>query len=435
MQTPFPDLSDVQNLKIETLGRPQIDSPLCGQDRQFVNDANRVFVYSNSADLAECENCQIVPPGFEEAGPRATIFYEPAKVTAGIVTCGGLCPGLNDVIRAITLTLKEEYCVRKVLGFRYGYEGLSSDRRAEPMELAENEVADIQHEGGTILGTSRGPQDLDDMVDTLLKFKIDMLFVIGGDGTFAGAHQLSGRIVERGLKISVIGVPKTIDNDIFASERTFGYVTAVEEARKAIASAHEEAEAAWNGIGLVKVMGRDSGFIAVGATLANSDVNFCLIPEVPFELDGGDGLLIRLAKRLEHRHHAVIVAAEGAGQHLMISDEVMKDISGNVLHKDIGLFLKLRIKEYFKTKNVPVTLKYIDPSYMIRSRAANAADSAFCIFFGQRAVHAAMAGKTDMFIGYWNHHFTHVPFEMAVGRRKKIDPCGELWQTVLSITK
>lgn len=434
MEKSFPEFNDVQNLKIETLGDPQYDSPLGRRGRQFVDDTNRVFVYSNAADLAKCESCQIFPPAFEEAGPRKKNFYNPKDVVAGIVTCGGLCPGLNDVIRAVTLTLRNEYGVENVLGFRYGYQGLSSNRTKEPVRLTEVEVADIQHEGGTILGTSRGPQDLDDMVECLLEFKVNILFVVGGDGTFAGAHKLSERIVERGLKISVVGIPKTIDNDIYCSERTFGYLTAVEEARNAIASAHNEARAAWNGVGLVKLMGRDSGFIAVGATLANSDVNFCLIPEIPFTLDGEQGILALLHRRLEQRRHAVIVVAEGAGQDL-IGGEKHKDASGNFIHKDIGLFLKQSIKDYFLANNIPITVKYIDPSYIIRSCSANAADSAFCIFFAQRAVHAAMAGKTDMFIGYWNHHFIHVPFELAVGRRNKIDPCGELWQTVLSITE
>ncbi len=433
MDPNFPKLEDLKNLTIQTLGKPEHVSPLCGKSRQFVKEANRVYVFANSADIALCQTFEVAPPGFEEAGPREQLFFNPAEVVAGVVTCGGLCPGLNDVIRTISLTLQYEYGVQKVWGFRYGYEGLSSNRRKEPMELTPEKVADIQHQGGTILGSSRGPQDIDDMIDTLLKFKVNMLFVIGGDGTFMGAHLLAERAVARKLAISVVGIPKTIDNDIFCSERTFGFVTAVEEARKSIASAHEEAEAAWNGIGLVRLMGRDSGFITVGATLANSDVNFCLIREVPFTLEGKDGLFARLEKRLERRHHAVIVVAEGAGQELM-SGEDRQDLSGNLIHKDIGLFLKEKIGQHFRSKGIPLTIKYIDPSYTIRSRPANAADSAFCIFFGQRAVHAAMAGKTDMFVGYWNNHFTHVPFEMAVGRRKRIDPCGEMWQTVVSIT-
>jgi 6-phosphofructokinase 1 len=329
------------------------------------------------------------------------------------------------VIRTITLTLEWQYGVKKVLGFRYGYEGLSSNARKEPMEMTASVVDGIQHIGGTILGSSRGHQESKDMVDTLCKHDVSILFVIGGDGTFAGAHEIAEEAQRRDLKLSVIAIPKTIDNDIFCSETTFGFATAVEEGRKAIAAAHEEARAAWNGVGLVKLMGRDSGFIAAGASLANSDVNFCLIPEVPFELED---LLSRLEGRLTRKRHAVIVVAEGAGQDLIKKDTVIKDESGNIRHADIGLFLKDRIKKHFKEKDLPLTIKYIDPSYTIRSCPANARDSIFCLAFGQNAVHAGMAGKTDMFIGYWNHHYTHVPLTAAIGRRKKIDVHGWAWE-------
>jgi len=398
-----------------------------------VADDSRILVYSRAQEKPSWFSLGQQPPGFEEAGPREKLFFDPKEVTAGIVTCGGLCPGLNDVIRAVVLQLHWEYGVKKVLGFRYGYEGMSSRRREEPWLLTPEKVDDIQHKGGTILGTSRDLQDVDDMLDTLVKFGVNILVVVGGDGTFAGAHELALRAQERKLNIAVVGVPKTIDNDIYCVEKTFGFSTAVEEARTAIAAAHNEARAAWNGIGLVKLMGRDSGFIAMHATLANSDVNFCLIPEVPFTLDGVDGLLARLEKRLERRRHAVIVVSEGAGQELIQQARAGaggKDISG-----DIGLFLKQQIGDHFRQKNIPFTLKYIDPSYMIRSCADNAHDSIYCLVLGQNAVHAAMAGKTDMFVGYWNHHFTHVPFQMAVGRRKKVDPGSELWQSVLAVTE
>ncbi len=434
MQGKRPSQEEVRDLTISTLGPCEHDSPLSQRPRTFIEDTNRVYVYANSADMCACGNEPAALPAFEEAGPRRRIFFDPHKVVAGIVTCGGLCPGLNDVIRTITLTLHFEYQVREILGFRFGYEGMSSRRREEPMRMTPEIVEDIQHEGGSILGTSRGPQDIDDMIDTLTHFHVNMLFVIGGDGTFAGAHQLSERLRERGLKIAVVGVPKTIDNDIVCSENTFGYMTAVEEARRSVQTAHEEARAAWNGIGLVKLMGRDSGFIAVGATLANSDVNFCLIPEAPVAIDGEGGLLARLERRLERKRHAVIVVAEGVSANMMAGTQPGRDASGNVVFPDIGIFLKDRIRTHFASRRIPVTIKYIDPSYMIRSCPANAADSIFCIFFGQRAVHAAMAGKTDLFIGHWNHHFTHVPLQVAVGRRKKIDLEGNLWQTVVSIT-
>ncbi|MFP4473905.1 MAG: ATP-dependent 6-phosphofructokinase [Candidatus Omnitrophota bacterium] len=433
METQFPCLEDLQDLNVPALGRARFESPLIGEKRNFVPEDSRVLVYSNTRDVAECRCRDEVPPSFEEAGPREKLYFDPRDVTAGIVTCGGLCPGLNDVIRTIVLSLFWQYGVKKVLGFWYGYEGVSSHARKEPLVFTPDHVDDIQHHGGTLLGTSRGPQDSKDMVDTLEKHDVDMLFVIGGDGTFSGAHELVEEIQGRERNIAVVGVPKTIDNDIYCSEQTFGFNTAVGEARQAIASAHNEAISAWNGIGLVKLMGRDSGFIAVHAALANSDINFCLIPEVDFELEGENGLLARLERRLERRRHAVIVTAEGAGQHLMEGEE-RTDPSGNRILKDIGFFLQQKIKDHFRGKETPITLKYIDPSYMIRSCAANAQDSTFCIMLGQKAVHAAMAGKTDIFVGYWNHHFVHVPFKVSAGKRKKIDPCGEYWQTVLSIT-
>ncbi|MBF0479817.1 MAG: ATP-dependent 6-phosphofructokinase [Candidatus Omnitrophica bacterium] len=436
MEIKPPSIEDIQNLSIRTLGAAHIPSPLSQRTVQFVSDENKILVYTHSLDLKKIREQNMEPPEFELAGPRDKLFFDPANLTCGIVTCGGLCPGLNDVIRTITLGLYWQYGVKKVLGFRFGYEGLSSLAKKEPLLMTPDNVDQIQHAGGSILGTSRGPQNLEDMVDVLVKNDISILFVVGGDGTFKGAHQIAELINNRRLKISIISVPKTIDNDIFCSERTFGFYTAVEEARKSIVAAHNEAKAVWNGIGLVKLMGRDSGFIATHATLANSDVNFCFIPEEPLFLDGETGILSRLEKRLARRQHAVIVVAEGAGQNLMADNNpVLKDASGNIIFHDIGLYLKEKISGFFKQKNIPVTIKYIDPSYMIRSCPSIAPDSTFCIMLGQNAVHAGMAGKTDMFVGYWNDHFTHVPLTMAVGKRKKVDLTGEIWQTVKLMTE
>ena len=430
MQENVPSSKDIKNLAIESLGKAAIPSPLGFNKEFYVSDEQRVLVNAEVQSVNECLNNNQTPLSFEIAGPRQKIFFHPQDITCGIVTCGGICPGLNDVIRTITLTLKWQYGVKKVLGFRFGYEGLSSHAKKEPLELTDEIVDGIQHGGGTILGSSRGPHEPADMVNTLLKYQVGILFVIGGDGTFRGAHEISEEAQKRGIALSVIAIPKTIDNDIYCSETTFGFATAVEEARSAIAAAHEEARSAWNGVGLVKLMGRDSGFIAVGASLGTSDVNFCLIPEVPFALEGGDGLLALLEKRLIQKRHAVIVVAEGAGQDLIHNETARKDASGNILHDDIGLFLKNTIKNHFKNKNLPITVKFIDPSYTIRSCPANAQDSIYCLQFGQNAVHAGMAGKTDMFIGFWNHHFTHVPLNEAIGRRKKINPDGGPWQMI-----
>ena len=364
------------------------------------------------------------------AGPRKNIYFDPSKLKAGIVTCGGLCPGLNDVIRAIVLGLYHHYGVKTVFGFPFGYEGLTHRHGHTPLELTPEMVEDIHMKGGTILGSSRGPQDVSEMVDTLERMNVGILFTIGGDGTLTGAQATSEEIGRRGLKISVIGIPKTIDNDISFVDVSFGFETAVSESRTAILSAHTEAIGAKNGIGLVKLMGRESGFIAAYAALANNDVNFCLVPEIPFTLEG---FLGALKTRLENRRHAVILAAEGAGQSLM-AETGQKDASGNIRFEDIGLFLKDRIKTFFKEGGMKVELKYIDPSYTIRSLPANSRDSAFCLILGHNAVHAGMAGRTNMVVGHWKGRFTHVPIPLAVSERKQIDPEAWLWGNVLSCT-
>jgi 6-phosphofructokinase 1 len=426
---------ELPDLTIERIGLPAIDSPLIQSKRHFVDDDERILVYSHSQDLRDSHNSGKELPMFEKAGPRRKIFFEPADLSCGIVTCGGLCPGLNDVVRTITLSLFWQYGVRNIYGFRYGYAGLASKPPQPPMLLTPDLVNDVHIKGGDILSSSRGPQDVDEMVDTLERMKIGVLFAIGGDGTLRGARCLAETIKKRDLKISVIGVPKTIDNDICGIEQSFGFSTAVEAARVAISSAHEEARGAWNGVGLVKLMGRDSGFIAAHSTLANSDVNFCFIPEVPFVLDGQNGFLSELEKRLDNRHHAVVVVAEGAGSRMVGQDGApIRDASGNILRQDIGLILKEKINEYFRRKKKPLSLKYIDPSYMIRSLPADANDSAFCVMLGQNAVHAGISGRTNMVVGYWNQYFVHIPTSVTVLERKKVDPNGHLWQTVLEIT-
>lgn len=429
---------ELPDLTIDKLGTPTIASPLARGKCHFIEDHEKILLYSHSENLKAYKNFGKESPMFERAGPRRKILFDPKYLNCGIVTCGGLCPGLNDVIRTIALSLTWQYGVKKVLGFRYGYAGLSSTPPQEPLLLTPESVDEIHLKGGDILSSSRGPQNSHEMVDNLVKRGIGLLFVIGGDGTLRGASDLIKVIKVRGLKIGVIGIPKTIDNDISGIEQSFGFSTAVEAARSAICGAHEEAEGAWNGVGLVKLMGRDSGFIVAYATLANSDVNFCFIPEVPLVLEGENGFLRSLEKRLDKKHHALIVVAEGAGQNLIEQqdnhDAVKRDASGNIAYKDIGLFLKEKIKKYFKEKKKPLALKYIDPSYIIRSVPANSKDSAFCLMLGQNAVHAGMSGRTNMVIGYWNQYFVNIPISLTILKRKKVNPNGHLWQTVLETT-
>lgn len=428
-------MPEPKDLKVPTLAVGRFPSSLRGGRAEFIDESRAVLVCSDLSEIQPFLQFNNQPPAFEPAGPRSKIFFDPATVSCGIVTCGGLCPGVNNVIRSIVLMLHYGYGVKQVLGFRYGYSGLTSKNGPEPLRLTPQTVDTIHERGGTILGTSRGPQDIGEMVDNLVNLKIGVLFAIGGDGTLRGASAISQEISRRGLQISVIGIPKTIDNDLQWIERSFGFATAVEEASRTIEAAHAEARGAWNGIGLVKLMGRDSGFIAGHASLANSDVNFCLIPEIPFSLKGTNGFFKALGVRLQGKPHAVIVAAEGAGQHLLQDSTLQEhDASGNLRLKDIGNFLKEQMSKYFLELGKEVTIKYIDPSYTIRSLPANSLDSEFCLILGQHAVHAGMAGRTNMMVGYWNQRFTHVPIPLAVDSRKRIDPDGAFWQRVLDAT-
>jgi len=413
---------------VMSLGECRIPSPMSGV--RFVKDDDHVLYHSDIKGIRQYIALGKDPPHFEEAGPREKIFFDPMNLACGIVTCGGLCPGLNNVIRAVVMSLYHHYGVRKIYGFQYGYEGLSPRFGHKPIELTPEVVVNIDNMGGTILGSSRGNQDISEMVNTLEKMNISILFTIGGDGTQRGALAISEEARRRGIKLSVIGIPKTIDNDISYIQKTFGFETAVSEAKRVTYAAHSEAEGARNGVGLVKLMGRDSGFIAAFTAVVDGQVNFCLVPEVSFTLDG---FLKAIKTRLERRKHAVIVVAEGAGQDLM---ETMgeRDASGNIRYGDIGIFLRDAIKDHFKKIGMEINLKYIDPSYTIRSVPANPHDSALCIIFGHNAVHAGMAGRTGIIIGFWNQRLTHVPISLAVSQRKKIEPEGWVWNSVLSST-
>jgi 6-phosphofructokinase 1 len=371
---------------------------------------------------------------FEKDGPREHLFFEPAKTRAAVVTCGGLCPGLNNVVRSLFLELHLNYGVPEIIGIRNGYQGLNPAVGQPPIPLSMSLVSDIHKDGGTVLGSSRGNQEPGVMVDFLERENIQLLFCIGGDGTQRGAHAIFEEVRRRGRKIAVVGIPKTIDNDILFCDRTFGFVTAIEAARHIVHMAHTEATGTPRGIGLVKVMGRDAGFIACGAVMASQEVNFVLIPEVPFELHGEKGLLAALEKRMDARGHAVIVVAEGAGQHLFKDAPQERDASGNVRHHDIGPFLKEQIAAHFKELGRPVDIKYIDPSYIIRSVPANCDDSILCDHLARGAAHAAMSGRTDVLTGFINWNLIHVPMPMAVGGKRRVDLEGSLWSSVLAAT-
>ncbi len=371
---------------------------------------------------------------FEVAGPRERLYFDPAVTRAGIVTCGGLCPGLNNVIRSLVLELHHGYGVREILGFRNGYQGLGPLRGGEPITLTPEFVEDIHRDGGTVLNTSRGPVDVSVAVDNLIQRKVDILFVIGGDGTQRGGSAIYQEARRRGHPLAVVGIPKTIDNDVAFVSRTFGYLTAVEEAAKAINGAHNEANSVHNGISLVKIMGRHAGFIAAGATIASQEVNFTLVPEVPFVLEGENGFLEALKHRLNKRAHAVILVSEGAGQHLFSESDKRRDASGNLKFNDIGQLLRERIEAYFNAEKIPFVLRYFDPSYLIRSVPTSAEDAILCDFYARNAVHAAMAGKTGLVIGQQHDIFTHVPIDLLASRKKQLDLNSPAWLGVLAST-
>jgi 6-phosphofructokinase 1 len=423
-----------EQMLIDQLGPARIDNPTKKSNVCcFVRDTDRVL-YEDVVDHTTNTDLTLVTQvSMERAGPREKIYFDPSKTRAGIVTCGGLCPGINDVIRAVTMALSRIYGVRHIYGFRYGYEGFIAKYGHDVVDLNPEVVDGWQETGGTKLGSSRGPQSESDIVDCLERMGLNILFVVGGDGTLRGGAAIYDEIKKRGLKISLIGITKTIDNDLMFIDESFGFQTAYESAVQSLICAHIESKGAYNGVGLVKLMGRHSGFIACSAALAMSDVNFVLIPEVPFTLDGDNGFLPALRRRLDARHHAVIVIAEGAGQELMEAASET-DASGNKRLQDVGVFLRDAISEYMKRECVSHTVKYIDPSYIVRSVPANASDGVYCLQLGHDAVHAAMAGKTDMVVGRWHGLNVHIPIRVATMRRKLVDPTRPLWRSVLEST-
>jgi len=421
------------DLSITDLGKRCIHSPpgISG----YVEDSKRILFDSTLDGYNSCRDSQEIPLSVELAGPRENIFFDPAKTKAAIVTCGGLCPGINDVIRSITMGLYFRYGVKNIIGIKYGFRGLNPDYAHKPVQLSPDIVKDITSIGGSILSCSRGHQEIPRLAAALENLNINILFCVGGDGTMRAAAQLTQEIARQNLKIAIVGIPKTIDNDLNLIEKSFGFDTAISETVKAIRCAHVEAKGAFNGIGLIKIMGRLSGHIAASAALAQNDVNFVLIPEAPFALAGKNGFLSVLQQRIKLRGHAVILVAEGAGQeYLRTADEHSEtDPSGNIRLHDIGIFLKNEIENHFRKNELEINLKYIEPSYMIRSVPANASDSIYCSSLGQYAVHAGMASKTGLLVALMKDEYVHLPISAAATRRR-IDPKGNLWLRVLEST-
>ena len=424
------------DLQVRSLGPARHPSPLAGMLRgrtaspHYVHESDRVLL-DDTLEMAVAREGGVAGlPAFEPGGPREWLFFDPAATRVGIVTCGGLCPGLNNVIRGLVLELVTTYGVSDVVGFRDGYRGLV---KGDVVPLTPALVAGIHTRGGTVLGTSRGDQDPEDMAATLERLGICILFVIGGDGTLRGAHRIADAAAARDQPLAVVGVPKTIDNDIPYIDHSFGFQTAFARAAESIAAAHTEAASTPNGVGLVKLMGRHSGFIACYAGLANQDADFVLVPEVPFGLDGDGGFLAQLRRRVAVQGHAVVVVAEGAGQEWLGSDGA-RDASGNLRLADIGRHLRDRITADFATSGTELNLRYVDPGYAIRSVPANAFDAVYCLRLAQAAVHAGLSGRTAMVVGRWHGRFVHLPIPLATDSRNQVDPDGDLWLSVLEAT-
>lgn len=425
--------------QVRNLGERTIPSPL-GEllekeelARVFYTDDFRIAVDHQLGSIMSHFERGLPLPCFEAAGPRSKIFFDPAKTTCAVATCGGLCPGLNDVIRAIVLQAHYRYGVKRILGIPYGFEGLNPAYGHQLIELTPEFVSSIHTFGGTCLGTSRGPQDVEQMVDRLAELGVSIFFLIGGDGTQRAGRAICEEALRRGMKLAVVGVPKTIDNDMVFMDKSFGFETAVAAAVQALEAAHIEARSARHGVGLVKLMGRHAGFIACFAAIASGDVNCVLIPEVPFKLEGPRGFLEYLRQRVERRGHAVVVVAEGAGQEYFEGIEGT-DASGNKRLGDIGRLLEEKIRAYFAKTNTLLNLKYINPSYLIRGIPASTNDRIYCMRLGQAAVHAGMAGKTGIVVARWHGAYVHVPVAAVTSARRAVDPTKDIWLSVLEST-
>jgi 6-phosphofructokinase 1 len=428
------------DLTVKTLGPCRHESPLTEllylrrTSHHWVDASDRVLL-DDTAGMVTARGVAVEDlPGFEAGGPRRRIFFDPSKTRVGIVTCGGLCPGLNNVIRGLVMELTRHYGVRRIIGFRNGYQGFIARYGYPVVDLTPDVVADINEDGGTILGSSRGSQDPEEIVDCLEQLAVNILFVIGGDGSLHGAQTIADIVAARELRIAIVGVPKTIDNDIPFIDHSFGFRTAFSQATESIRAAHIEARSAPGGVGLVKVMGRHSGFIACYAALAKNDADYVLIPEVPFDLDGEHGFLAHLRRTVQTCGHATIVVAEGAGQEHIAAEHTGVDASGNARLHDIQRLLQQRITDDFAAHGQELNLKLLDPSYVIRSVPANPYDSVYCVRLAHAAVHAAMAGRTEVVVGRWHGRFVHMPIPVAISRRNTVDPDGDLWLSVLEST-
>ena len=401
------------------------DEDLCLTEQYYFLSDDEYVLESNVVNIREEFNNRM----FIRSGPREQVYFRSDEVKAAIVTCGGLCPGLNTVIRELVLCLWQQYDVREIYGISNGYRGFYTSNWET---LTEKSVDGIHKKGGTILGSSRGGMDVTKVVDSIIARGVNQLYVIGGDGTQAGGQAIYNDIKRRNYLCTVSGVPKTIDNDMPIIDKSFGFDTAVEEAQRAINAAHVEAECAPNGIGVVRLMGRHAGFIAMYATLSSRDVDVCLIPEAPFYMEGPGGVYEHVEHLLKKNGHCVIVLAEGAGQEYVQTSG--SDASGNKKLGDAGTWLVDSLKNFYKDDNREVNVKYIDPTYMIRALPANSADNIYCTLLAHSAVHGSFAGYTGFITGPVNERIAYIPTELVVTNKNRVDTNSRMWGRVLFST-
>ncbi|KAL2904088.1 ATP-dependent 6-phosphofructokinase 2 [Bienertia sinuspersici] len=434
-----PHLSDyIPNSQLKTVTNPLASSPFYHPtDTFYISPSSDILLKQVLYDLSDPTTRQKPAYGiaYHRSGPRKLIYFDPGNVRAAIVTCGGLCPGMNTVIRELVVGLSDLYGVHQIFGIRSGYRGFYS---SDPMPLTPEMVHNWHKQGGTALETSRGGFDLVKIVDSIESHGFSHVYIVGGDGTMRGAVEIYNEILRRKIPVAVVGIPKTVDNDVGIIDKSFGFQTAVETAQQAINAAHVEAESAVNGIGLVKLMGRSTGHIALHATLSNRDVDCCLIPENEFFLEGKGGLFEFIEHKLKRNGHAVVVVAEGAGQDLIpkSKEEERRDDSGNPVLLNVGGWLKSELHKWWKRDHPGelVTVKYIDPTYMIRAVPANATDNLYCTLLAHSAIHGAMAGYTGFVAGQVNGNYAYIPVKEVAEAKNVVDTMDHQWAWVRSVT-
>ena len=415
-------------LKVARLGEGKIDSPCAG--RALTNE--RIDLDVGLGLQTDYENLQRY--SLELAGARKKIYFDPQKMRVAIVSCGGICPGINSVIKSIVNTAHRVYGIPSIYGFRFGLNGLNPKYHLEYLTLTPERVNTIDLAGGSFLGTSRGPQPSDVIVDTLIRMNISCLFVIGGDGTMRAAHAIHKQIAAQGMNISVIGVPKTIDNDINFVQESFGFNTAVEKAADVIDNAFIEASSVYNGLAFVNLMGRESGFIAASASLSALETDLVLIPEVRLDDELLEGMFTHLEACVRRKNYAIAVVAEGAGQELFPEETLEVDASGNVKFKDSTKFIMEKSLQFLREKGLDCYPKYFAPGYLIRSVPANAYDKAYSSQLGALAVHACMSGHTDLVVTKLNGNYVYIPLELVTREKKRINIHSLYWRSVLEKT-